>query len=101
MAKSFGTSKVYGRDGISVRMIKLCDSATVKPLSMIYRNCLTNSLYPETSKKSIFCPTYKRNDKQIINDYKPVSLLRICEKHFERNIFKDLFDNLEENKSIS
>ena len=32
-------NKAHGHDNISIRMIKLCDKAIVKPLSIIYSNC--------------------------------------------------------------
>ena len=37
----------------------------------------------------------------MINNYRPVSLLPICGKIFERLISNDLYDYLEENKLLS
>ena len=31
---------VHGHDGISIRMLKLCNLTITKPLSIIYKNCL-------------------------------------------------------------
>ena len=33
-------------------MIKICDKATVKPLSIIYKNCIDTGIFPDLWKKS-------------------------------------------------
>ena len=43
----------------------------------------------------------KKNEKQLINNYRPVSVLRICSKIFERIIFNSTFQYIEENKLLN
>ena len=71
-------NKVQWHDDISIRMLKICDLAIIKPLSIIFRNCINHSTFPDLWKKSNICPIHKKGDKQIINNYRPVSLLPIC-----------------------
>ena len=52
-------------------------------------------------KKSNICPIHKKGDKQVINNYRPVSLLPICGKVFERLIFNSVYEYLEEHKLLS
>ena len=40
-------NKAHGRDNISTRMIKICDSIIVKPLSSILPNSLNSGIFPE------------------------------------------------------
>ena len=42
-----------------------------------------------------------KNDKQLINNYRLVSLLPICSKIFERIIFNSNFQYIEENKLVN
>ena len=50
-------NKAHGCDDISVCMIKICDQSIVKPLSMIYQNCLNTHLSRHLEKiKHCFCP---------------------------------------------
>ena len=42
-------------------------------------------------KKSNIVPYYKKGDKQNLKNYRPVSLLPICGKIFERLIFNEMF----------
>ena len=44
---------------------------------------------------------HKKVDKQIINNYRPMSLLPICSKIFEKIIFNSLSEYLEDNKLLN
>ena len=44
---------------------------------------------------------HKKSDKQILKNYRPVSLLPICGKVFERLIYNSLFEYFIENDLIS
>ena len=78
--------KAHGRDGISIRMMKLCNLTVTKPLSIIYKNCLQQGVFPDEWKKGNIIPVHKKNSKQILDNYRPVSLLPICSKIFEKLI---------------
>ena len=99
--RSLDINKAHGHDDISIRMLKICDLAITKPLSITFRNCINNSTFLDLWKKSNICPIYKKGDKQIINNYRLVPLLPICEKIFERLIFNSLFEYLEKYKLLS
>ena len=72
-------------------MIKTCDSALVKPLTIIFNNSLKTGTFPYIWKKSNVIPVHKKNDKQLINNYRPVLLLLIFGKVFERIIFDNFY----------
>ena len=56
------------------------DESLVQLLSIIFTCCIDIGVYPDTWKKSSIVPVHKKNDKQIVNNYRPVSLLPICSK---------------------
>ena len=72
--------KAHGHDNILIRMLQICDTAIVEPLSIIFNSCIDESMFSGIWKKSIIYPIHKKGDKQIINNYRPVSLLPICGK---------------------
>ena len=50
-------------------MLKICDSAIVEPLTIIFDSCINQCMFPDTWKKSSICPIYKKGDKlSIITD---------------------------------
>ena len=65
-------------------MLKICDSAVVEPLTIIFNSCNNQSMFPDIWKKSNKCPIHKKGDKQTINNYQPVSLLPVYGNIFEK-----------------
>ena len=39
-------------------MIKICDKTIVKPLSVIYKNCIDSGIFPDLWKKSNIVPVH-------------------------------------------
>ena len=58
--RSPNTNKAHGHDDISIRMLKIFDLAVIKPLFIIFRNCINHSMFPYFWKKSNICPIYKK-----------------------------------------
>ena len=40
------SNKAHSDDMISIRMLKLCDNSICKPLSIIFKSCLTQDIFP-------------------------------------------------------
>ena len=99
--KSLNVNKAHGHDDIYIRMIMLCGQSIVKPLSIILKNCTDNSIFRDIWKKSNIVPVHKKGDKQIIDNYGPVSILPICGKIFERLLFNSIFKFLDDNNLLS
>ena len=78
-------------------MVKICDDSIKKPLSIIYKNCIKTGIYPNAWKKSNIVLVHKKGDKQIVNNYRPVSLLPIFGKVFKKILFNSIFESLQEN----
>ena len=94
-------NKSHGCDNISSRMLKLSAATVCKPLSIIYRNCLLKGVFPSVWKLADVTPIHKKNEKNIISNYRPISLLPICSKVFEKIIYDTLYAHVIENKLIS
>ena len=87
---------------ISIRILKLCDKSICKPLNIIFKSCLTQGIFPSEWKKANFVPIHKKkNDKQCVKNYRPVSLLPVCSKVLERIICNTMFKYFKENNLIS
>ena len=82
-------------------MLLLCDDSVVLPLKIIFRTILLTSTYPDTWKLANVTPIFKKGDKQNIKNYRPISLLPICGKFFEKVIFNNLYSFLTENSLIT
>ena len=91
--KLLDPSNAHGHDEISIRMIKLCAISIAKSLSYLFRNCFETNCFPKEWKKVNIVPVHKKNDKQLIENYRPVSLLPIFGQIFEKIIFNSLLNS--------
>ena len=51
-------NKAYGHDMISTRMLKLCGPSLCKPLSIIFKSCLSQMKFPMEWKKANVVPIH-------------------------------------------
>ena len=58
--RNLNVNKAHGHDNISIRMLKICDSVLVEPLSLIYKNCINSGVFLDIWKRSHIIPTYKK-----------------------------------------
>ena len=93
--------KAHGHDDISIRMIKICDKTILKPLILLFENSIKSSYYPDIWKKSNIIPVHKKNDEQLVNNYRPISLLPIFGKIFEKIIFNRIYNFLSEENLLN
>ena len=81
-----------------MQMVKLSKLTITKPLSIIYKNCLQQGVFPDEWKKGNIIPVHKKNSKQVVDNYRPVSLLPICSEIFKKLIFDSIYEFLNKNK---
>ena len=101
LIRNLNPNKATYSDGISGQMLLLCDNSVVLPLKIIFQNILVSSSYPDMWKLANVIPIFKKGDKQLIKNYRPISLLPICGKIFEKIIFNNLYNYLNTNNLIT
>ena len=101
LLKLLKTNKAHGHDSVSVRMIQLCGNEICLPLVIIFNNILDTGIYPRQWKLANVTPVHKKQDKQTVGNYRPISLLPIFNKIFERLIFKNVYNFLIKNSLIT
>ena len=82
-------------------MIKFCDKYIIPAIPLIYKNCINSGIFPNIGKISNVVPIHNKGDKQIIDNYRPVSFLPFFGKILERLIFNSLFEFLHKNKLLN
>ena len=86
-------------------MLKLSSPCLIKPLSIIFQNCLKSSIFLDDWKKRNILPVHKKvhkniktkvhkNSKQIVNNCRAESRLPICSKSFEKLTFDSIFNSI-------
>ena len=101
LIRKLDPNKATGPDGISCKMLLLCGDTVTLPLKILFTNILSTGIYPNTWKLANVTPIHKKSDKQLIKNYRPVSLLPICGKILEKIIFNQLYSFLNTNNLIT
>ena len=99
--RNLDSNKAHGHDMISIRMVKICDDSICKPLKLIFQSCLESGKFPSEWKKANVVPIHKKGDKQILKNYRPISLLPVTGEILERLLYDTMFEFLTENNLIS
>ena len=81
-------------------MLKLCSKSICKTLDLMFQSCIKHGEFPTKRKKANVVSVHKKSGKQIFKNYRPVSLLPICGKIFERFLYNRLHENFIENELI-
>ena len=84
LIRALDSKKAGDCDNISVHMIKICDASIVEPLCLIFAKSLETGTYPSVWKKANIIPVNKEDGGQNKMNYRPISLLPIFGKIFEK-----------------
>ena len=92
--RNLDSNKAHGYDNLSVKLIKICGFSICRPLEIIFQKCLAQGIFPEYWKRANVVPIHKKNEKNLVGNYRPISLLPIFSKIFERLIFNSFYNYL-------
>lgn len=101
IVQSLKNSKSVGSDGIRTDIVKICFHYIAAPLAHAINLSLEQGTFPENLKLSIVKPLFKKGSSNQINNYRPVSLLTIFSKIYEKVMYKRLYSFVESYNIIS
>ena len=86
ITRNLNVNKAHGHDDISVRMLKVYDSAVTEPLSILFKNCVDCGIFPDIWKMSHIIPTHKK----MINVIKTITVQYLSYQSAEKYL-KELY----------
>lgn len=87
--------------GLSVQTILSIKNQIVIPLTKLINICISEHTFPSCLKKAVVTPVFKKGDKNTVDNYRPISLLPIISKIFEKVISKQIINFFETNSLFS
>ena len=93
----FNPKKATGADKISVKLLKLGKPSLVKPLTNLINISINANSFPSKLKQAQVTPLHKKNDPMLKSNYRPVSILPIPSKIYEKVLSEQLtsyFDSI-------
>ena len=89
-------SKVSGPDYILVVALKNCEPELSYILAQLFNKCLKECCFPDCWKVSTVVPVFKNvGERSTAKNYRPVSLLSVVSKVFEKLVNNRIVDHLE------
>ncbi len=82
--------KASGPDLIKVTLVKSCSDNLSEPLTMIINCSFSTSIFLEMLKQAKVIPIHKK-EKYLVGNYRPISLLSIFGKIFEKTMHIQLY----------
>jgi hypothetical protein len=92
-----GLRKATGNDGISAKILKMAKPAICQPLTDLVNRSIASGSFPDKLKEAQVVPIFKKKCASDKSNYRPVSILPITSKFFERALNTQLakyFDSI-------
>ena len=98
--KDFKTSNGYGTDFISVFFLKVDIAVLAPSLAQLFNLPLSTGRFPDSWKIARVAPIHKIGPKDDRSNYRPISVLSVISRLFEKLVFGRLYSYLDRNKVI-
>ena len=92
--KNLKPASAPGNDEITVKQIQVMSHLLCKPLEIIFNKSIESGIVPLSWREANVTPIFKKGDKSIASNYRPVSLTSICGKIMESIIRDKLVEHL-------
>lgn len=91
---SLDTNTSSGIDGISTKVVKCLKKVIAGELSQCINKSLDDANFPDSLKMAKVSPIFKSGTKSDVNNYRPISVLPVMSKIYEKIIYDRLSKHL-------
>lgn len=99
--RSLKNTGSVGFDDMSTKVIKYVSDLIAVPLCHIINLSFCSGMYPKELKPAIVKPLHKKGDKKSLKNYRPIALLSVFSKVFEKLIHGILYSFLEKHNILN
>ena len=93
--------KAVGLDAIPNQLLKLAANIVGPSLTIIFKKSIETGIFPCEWKVSRVTPLFKKGDKNNVDNYRPISVVSTVSKIFEKIVYSQLYDYLNDNKLLA
>ncbi len=100
MLSKLSESKATGLDKISARLLRKCPDLIANSLCVIYNCSINTGIFPDEWKSSKVIPLFKQGKRNQLDNYRPISIIPVVAKIFERIVYDQVKLFIDENKLL-
>ena len=93
--------KATGPDNVSPYILKNCAHQLAEPLTKLFNGCIEQQIWPKQWKRARVVAVHKKKSRTCIANYRPISLLSVVGKVYEKILTKALTDYLDKHYLLS
>ena len=97
---SLDINKTEGNDNISPKLLQIGAASIADSITKMFNLSILNGSFPNCFKCARVVPIHKSGSKQMLNNYRPISILPALSKILERHVYKSFYDYLQTNKLL-
>ncbi len=95
--RKLNPAKASGPDKISYRFLKECALTLARPFCLLFQRSMNDGIFPTKWKLSHISPVFKKAEKFLRENYRPVSLLSCISKVMERVVYNVMYKFFKKN----
>ena len=99
--KDINDREAAGLDKIPCKLLKIAAGIVAPSLTQIFNKIISTGVFPTDWKLAKVTQIFKKGKKDEMNNYRPISVIPVVAKIFEKLVFEQLYEYLNNNSLIS
>ena len=101
LLRNIDEKKATGLDMIPSKLLKMAASIVTPSLTAIFTKSIITGVYPTEWKMARVTSVFKKGVKSNLNNYRPISVIPVVLKVFEKIVYDQLYQYLNDNQLLS
>ncbi|CAB4023335.1 Hypothetical predicted protein [Paramuricea clavata] len=98
---NLSTTKATGMDKISAKILQVAAPVIAPSLTEIFNMSIDSDQFPSDWKAARVIPLFKKGQRSMLNNYRPISILPVVSKLMERIMYDQMYEYLNQNNLFS
>ena len=95
------TSKATGLDNIAAKVLKMAAPVVAPSLTEFFNMSIDTQQFPSDWKTAKVIPLFKRGQRSLLNNYRPISILPVVSKLMERTLYDQIYEYFDQQNLFS
>ncbi|CAB3991234.1 Hypothetical predicted protein, partial [Paramuricea clavata] len=98
---NLSTTKATGMDKISAKILQVAAPVIAPSLTEIFNMSIDSDQFPSGWKAARVIPLFKKGQRSMLDNYRPISILPVVSKLMERIMYDQMYEYLNQNNLFS